>query len=335
MNPKIILHSPADQAEISFLTRIQKDFLVDPYRFTPHDPELEPRKEDLSIPKTVSFRWEGGAPEAELQISPSPDFADCISFSGNGSAEVSNLFHGKKYFWRVKCEGGISEVRSFTVAPDLPRWIWMPDVSNVRDLGGWKNRAGQTIRQGMIYRGAQLAAWNHLKTGSAINAEGRDVFFHALKIHTELDLRGGGTCCLPVARYELIPVVAYATWSTDGIFSEAQMNQVRQIFELFADPEAYPLYFHCQGGGDRTGTIAFLLENVLGLDEETILTEYELSNLSVSGERTRFSEVWCKFMEKLESFAPGESRGRQVGEYLRQCGVSEEVKEKIRSILLV
>ena len=73
---------------------------------------------------------------------------------------------------------------------------------------------------------------------------------------------------------------------------------------------------------------------MLGLDRESLLTEYELSNLSVSGERNRFSEVWTGFMEKLKSFAPGGTEGEQVREFLRQCGVTDEVQTKIRSILL-
>ena len=110
--------------------------------------------------------------------------------------------------------------------------------------------------------------------------------------------------------------------------------QVKKIFELFADPSAYPLYFHCQGGGDRTGTVAFLLENMLGVSDADCLNDYELSNLSASGERTRFSEVWTKFMEKLETFVPGGSRQEQVCEFLRQCGVTDATQAKIRSFLL-
>ncbi|MBQ6597880.1 MAG: tyrosine-protein phosphatase, partial [Lentisphaeria bacterium] len=161
-----------------------------------------------------------------------------------------------------------------------------------------------------------------------------------LKIRTELDLRGGkAASALPgIPRYELIPFSAYATWGGtpgQGIFSDAMRPQVKKIFELFADPSAYPLYFHCQGGGDRTGTVAFLLENMLGVNDADSLTEYELSNLSVSGERSRFSEVWTKFMEKLETIVPGGSRQEQVCEFLRQCGVADAVQEKIRSILLI
>ena len=44
MTNQIKLITPPDHAQISFLTQEQKNFLTDPYRFSPHEPVLEPRK---------------------------------------------------------------------------------------------------------------------------------------------------------------------------------------------------------------------------------------------------------------------------------------------------
>ena len=192
----------------------------------------------------------------------------------------------------------------------------------------------------MLFRGGQFSPpWTNQRGGSAVTEAGRKVLLENLKIHTELDLRskdkGGALRGIP--RYELIPFSAYATWGGpqgEGIFSMEQRKQVKKIFELLADRSAYPLYFHCQGGGDRTGTLAFLLETMLGVNEADCLNDYELSNLSVSGERSRFSEVWTKFMAKLETVAPGGSRQEQVCRFLRECGVADDMQEEIRSILL-
>lgn len=40
---------------------------------------------------------------------------------------------------------------------------------------------------------------------------------------------------------------------------------------------------HCQGGCDRTGTLAFLLLGLLGVSESDLAKEYELSSFSVIG----------------------------------------------------
>lgn len=347
----LLASEPQDGATISFLSREQKAFFSDPCRVTPHMPEIEPRKTDLTRPVPVKFVWEGGSEKSVLQISGSADFKKLVrQVEGksrklkNGRirfhAKIVNLESGRKYFWRAADGKKFSEIRTFTTADEQPRWISVPNVTNVRDLGGWKTASGKRIRQGMLFRGGQFApSWTNQPGGSKITAAGRKILLEDLKIHTELDLRGGkDKGALPgIPRYELIPFSAYATWGGpqgEGIFSMEQRKQVKKIFELLADPSAYPLYFHCQGGGDRTGTLAFLLETMLGVNEADCLNDYELSNLSVSGERSRFSEVWVKFMEKLETFAPGTSRQAQVCGFLRECGVADDMQEKIRSILL-
>ena len=157
----------------------------------------------------------------------------------------------------------------------------------------------------------------------------------ALKIKTELDLRADGADFFQSSNmlYCKIPSTAYATWQEEGIFSAEAMEQIRKIFILLADKLVYPVYFHCQGGGDRTGTLAFLLGAMLGMSYDDLLTDYEFSNLSVSGERIRYSTVWQAFEKKLQTFAPGESVQTQVTNYLYQCGVSDLLLDKIKNIL--
>ena len=351
MQRNIQLIEPQERTEISFLSKEQKAFFNDPCRFKPHMPVSEPRKTDLTSPVPADFVWEVDTAPSVLQISDRKDFKTLIrQVEGKGRklkdgrvrfrAKIANLEHGRKYFWRVADGKKFSAVRTFTVADEQPRWVSVPKVTNVRDLGGWKTASGKRIRQGMLFRGGQFnPPWTNQPGGSAVTETGRKVLLEDLKLHTELDLRGGkDKGALPgIPRYELIPFSAYASWGGpqgQGIFSVEQRKQVQKIFELLADPAAYPLYFHCQGGGDRTGTMAFLLETMLGVNEADCLNDYELSNLSVSGERSRFSEVWTRFMEKLETVVPGGSRQEQVCGFLRECGVTDDMQAKIRSLLL-
>ena len=69
MEQKIHLSEPQDGATVSFLSPEQKAFFSDPYRVTPHTPEIEPRKTDLSIPVPMEFVWEGDEEHSGLQIS--------------------------------------------------------------------------------------------------------------------------------------------------------------------------------------------------------------------------------------------------------------------------
>ena len=331
---EIKLLLPENNGIISFATEVQKAYHTAPERLIPHKPDPEPRKTDDTIPAKTVFKFEADG-ICELQISETEDFKEFFSFSGHNSVEVSNLLHGQQYFWRVKCGESFSEVRKFSVAMDLPRWMNIPNVTNVRDIGGYQLADGRKIRQNMIFRGGQFEGWTNQNHGSAITEEGKKVFLDELKIQTELDLRGEGKGqTFPVRNYQKIPVQAYATWQENGIFAPEQMENVRKIFAIFADRNNYPVYFHCQGGGDRTGTIAFLLESLLGLDMGNMINDYEMSNLSVSGERIRYSDEWTKFMAKLATFAPGKSVSEQTAAFLNKCGINNQTLSIIKEILL-
>ena len=329
----IKLTFPEAGAEVSLRTEDQKKFDTSPERAKFHEPELEPNKTDGTIPFPVIFKWQG-VTKAEVDLSETPDFTETKKYSGRGSARAFNLIPGKKYYWRVKCGENSSEIRDFTIANELPRVLYIPELTNVRDCGGWQLSGNRRRKFGMIYRGGQLEVWTHLPHGNGLNAQGKKVW-HELQIKTDLDLRSDGESVFAEneVAYQKLPSTAYATWQETGIFSPEAKEQVRKIFALFADETAYPLYMHCAGGGDRTGTIAFLLGAMLGMDYNDLINDYEYSNLSVSGERCRFSKVWKAFEEKLNEYAPGEPVRNQVVNYLKSCGITQETQNKIAEIL--
>lgn len=65
----------------------------------------------------------------------------------------------------------------------------------------------------------------------------------------------------------------YAEFTTD--FNE----QISKTLKLFTDFENYPITFHCQGGKDRTGFVAYVLEKILGYSDEEALRDYLTTNL--------------------------------------------------------
>ncbi len=318
----LYLHTPEQQA-----------FFNDPGRFVLHEADPTPNKVDYTAPLPVRFRWKA-AGRAVLAISENADLSKANVYTGINDCRVYNLLPGKRYYFQIQCGEFVSEIRSFSIALELPRVINLPNVTNVRDCGGWQLNSGKRYKFNMLYRGAQFEPWTVLPHGCGINAEGEKLL-KALKIKTELDLRADGADFFQSSSmlYCKIPSTAYATWQEEGIFSAEAMEQIRKIFILLADKLVYPVYFHCQGGGDRTGTLAFLLGAMLGMSYDDLLTDYEFSNLSVSGERIRYSTVWQAFEKKLQTFAPGESVQTQVTNYLHLCGVSDLLLDKIKNIL--
>ena len=41
------------------------------------------------------------------------------------------------------------------------------------------------------------------------------------------------------------------------------VQMFQDIFNRLANPESYPIYFHCSSGADRTAALAFLIEGLL------------------------------------------------------------------------
>ena len=54
--------------------------------------------------------------------------------------------------------------------------------------------------------------------------------------------------------------------------------QYRDFFKTLLQPDAYPIVFHCAAGKDRTGFAAALILSALGVDWNTVMDDYLLTN---------------------------------------------------------
>lgn len=177
-----------------------------------------------------------------------------------------------------------------TVKPlDALRWINTP-AWNVRDLGGWACDGGK-VKYGLLIRGGKLAATD------------RSVIVGELGVQHDLDLRGregGGSGDEPemtesplgsdvyytrTQQYAWYALTPAATWKT----------YLKCVFDAVSHRE--PVYFHCTAGADRTGTLACVLEGLLGMSQSDIDKDYELTSFysgtgSDSAARRRNESDW-------------------------------------------
>lgn len=151
-----------------------------------------------------------------------------------------------------------------TLKPVDPlRWI-QTRTWNVRDLGGWACDGG-TVKYGKLFRGGYVTSAD------------RAVLVEQLGIQHELDLRGaseGGLTASPLGgdvRYTC--AAAYAWYSLTP--ADAWKANLRCVFDAVMHNE--PVYFHCAAGADRTGTLACVLEGLLGMSQSDIDKDYELT----------------------------------------------------------
>ena len=301
---------------------------------------LEVISGDRSMPRPVCFAWNGiptatEIPVYDLRIATDSTFEDALVLGDlpEPCRSVVNLHIGTRYFWKVIARNrdsvlAASPVWEFTTDSSPPRCLHVPGITNVRDLGGWCLPGNGRVRQGMMYRSSEMNS--HVD----ITDEGRQVLIEELGIRTDVDLRGSGEearAVLDQTRVEWIniPISPYGS-----IVEDACREGYRQIFSVFADPSAYPILFHCWGGCDRGGTVAFLLHALLGLDMNSLIRDYEWSSLAIWEERSHLSDQFQSLLSALLPFGDGkEDVGIQVERYLRSIGVTEEEIASIRTTL--
>ena len=158
--------------------------------------------------------------------------------------------------------------------------------SNFRDLGGYRTGGGGRVRWGMVFRSGSL----HRLTGADLATLGR------LGLRVVYDLRTGeerdrAPSVLPAeVRRELLPIGGNAAkigapadvppdflQRTYHLMAEADAPVFGRLMKSLAVGESLPALIHCTAGKDRTGMSAALLLSVLGVEEATILDDYELS----------------------------------------------------------
>lgn len=328
------LLSPQDGAVVVTLCDIYQRFIREAPRRVPADYDTADYQYKMFHPGIgrciavpLVFRGTG-----EIEVSDNAAFAHARRYRGrlqkDGTRRVSlyNLLRGATYYWRV---AGARAYRSFRTDPAQPRFLYIPqpEICNVRDIGGWpvcRDGKSGRIRQGMLYRGVELDRDNILG-GGAKRVLG------ALHIRTDLDLRG---CCneicpeqsaLTGARRVFASMLAYG----DVFKKEDYFDRLRLIFATLADAASYPVYVHCIGGADRTGTLVLMLDALLGLPYDDAVLEYELTP-----ERTRLREDFQTLHSHLASLPGGcANYAENVERFLLGIGVPQAHLDAIRTLL--
>jgi protein-tyrosine phosphatase len=97
-------------------------------------------------------------------------------------------------------------------------------------------------------------------------------------------------------------------------------ESIAKVFHAFGDRAAYPVYFHCTYGRDRTGVVGALLLLALGVSRQDVMTDYLLSKDSVGAYPDSLDAV----LDEIER----RGGGTQV---LHELGISEQELAVLRS----
>ena len=182
----------------------------------------------------------------------------------------------------------------------VARLVALEGSFNFRDLGGYGAADGRTVRWGRLYRSdalheltpgdvAHLRALGlrtvvDLRTERELDRSGRgplgsgDVAFHHLAVVKE-GVRGDGT---PDGAADGEAVGAPVPGGDDLAerylwYLDVGGDAIARALTLFGADEHYPLVFHCAAGKDRTGVLAALVLELLGVDRDTIVADYVIT----------------------------------------------------------
>ena len=292
------------------------------------------QKDDRDAFVPILFSWHTDAPAAAftLRYGTTPELTDGVTVTLPGDTVeygLYNLFKNTAYYWSLS-DGRDTVTGSFVTADLGPRVMAVDGIYNVRDAGGYPTAASRT-KQGMVYRGGCMEPAGPFD--SLLSEAGKACMRDVLGIKTELDLRGidppeGPTAPSPIPGAERIDI------RTDGYIPAFDLNDnFRRIFSLLAEESRYPVYMHCVGGADRTGTVVFLLNALLGVSERDLRKDFEFTTFSVYGERNAATQLQ-PFIDRFLCFA-GDSWAEKAASYMRFIGVTEEEIAAIRRILTV
>lgn len=210
-----------------------------------------------------------------------------------------------------------------------PRILSIDGIANVRDIGGWNTTDGKTVRQGLLYRGTELDG--AVDQRFSITADSALDMLSVLGIRTDMDLRSAGDN--PHGSDALGMSVEHLYYNCPmyaAVFSNYGGKTLCKIFSDLADETKYPIYLHCTYGRDRTGTVCYLLEALLGLSEEDLMREYQLSALYYGA--VPYSDMDA-FVEQLKTF-DGATMQEKAENYLLSIGVTATQIQQIRQIFL-
>jgi protein-tyrosine phosphatase len=179
-----------------------------------------------------------------------------------------------------------------TPVTDYQRWIELRGADNTRDLGGLAVADGGYTRSGRL-----------LRAGTLQDLTAGDVTYltQVLGVRTVVDLRlpdeaereGSALKGIPAVRYLSLPLSSAGNIRPDMVADAAEMDIVGHYVALvegsaanivtaarvFADELSGPAIFHCAAGKDRTGVLAAVVLDAVGVSREAIIADYALTGL--------------------------------------------------------
>ena len=327
-----------------------------------------PNRSDRNEGVKLQFEAKEGheADKYKVLVADNDKFENAKELETEGNeVVVRNLFVNTEYYWKVVTDDEESDVETF-VTGDYPRWITCRSLTgeedgrgiyNVRDNGGYMTSSGKRVKQGLVYRGGEITTMSSSGHYNTITEVAKKAFREDMGMvgGIELDLRGSsdisdGYKACGFAEDGDIDYVMHAIKSYEQTFTNTR-SEVAPIFEILKNADTKPVYYHCFGGADRTGTIGFLLNGLLGVSYTDLVIDFELTSYSsINNEHIRSHiqghqhnyDRWPALINQIQTDTTGgykydadASLEDNIENFLvKACSVPQSTIDTIRDIML-
>jgi hypothetical protein len=175
---------------------------------------------------------------------------------------------------------------------DRERVLPLSGAYNFRDLGGYRASGGRQTRWGRLFRSdtlheltdgdlevlrdVGLASVIDLRTPTEVERTGRGLLAGEPVRYVNLSVLGEEVRDVGEAR--AAPTIADFVDVADRYLTYLDGTAaLRAAVELLTEESSYPVVFHCAAGKDRTGVLAALVLDCLGVDRQAIVDDYALT----------------------------------------------------------
>ena len=315
---------------------------------------------DLSAPRGMKLRYQelSGSGPFYFQVATSEaDLANApVRESSSNVLTFHNALLDTKYFYRAATsEAGLASaaVKNITSTAQAPRVVYVPDVLNFRDIGGWESTLvpGAKVKQGLYFRCAQLngAAGS---TTSKLDSAGKGLAaLKELGIKCDIDMRdignqpsrGQGPSPANTTDWPFTFVSAAVPSGSEPVRWEGGTyqgtniaEQYVKIFNALANCDNEPALLHCTYGADRTGIATFFLEALIGMNKEDMIKDYLWTQFT-QGRNVKILESegaeFPQWLSKTEA-CEGATFADKMENHLISFGIEKAKLEHIREIFV-
>ncbi|MEV6560536.1 tyrosine-protein phosphatase [Nocardia sp. NPDC051756] len=189
---------------------------------------------------------------------------------------------------------------------DPRRWVEFAEIDNVRDLGGLPVNDGGTTRFGVVYRSSTPQQLSESDLAQLLGPVGLRTLVD-LRTPAETAQEGYGLLAESAVRLVNLPVCKLSSAATPselvpdadrfdlcGLYRELLSGSGESVVaaaRIIADTGRHSVVFHCAAGKDRTGILAAVLLDAVGVRPEAIIADYVLTAERIVRIRARLATM--------------------------------------------